>query len=97
MNNRTYTYKVGTEIAPALIDGDTSALDASDEFAIQSFMDEVFGLLEEGDYFHWEVVEKEPYFSKCEATRKYDMCYDMTLNIRNYKSPEVIDSQLLEN
>jgi hypothetical protein len=96
MNNSIYNYCIGSWAVPVLINGDTSGLDPADELALDRFMDEVYELIGDGDYFHWDVLNTDPHFTRCEVSGKHDMCYDMALNIRNYKSPEVIDSELLE-
>lgn len=86
MKEWTYEYKVGAWALPVLINGDTSGLDPEDEFRMESFMDEVHGLMQDGDYLSWDVVSDQPYFQICDISRLYDNVYDIVLHIRRYES-----------
>lgn len=86
MKEWTYEYKVGEWAVAPLLSGDTNGLDPQDEFALEMFMDEVHGLMQEGDYLSWDVVSDQPYFQICDISRLYNNVHDMVLHIRRYES-----------
>ena len=68
-------YWVGEHLLPALINGDVSGLEPSDELALERFVAE----LQDVGYMVWVCDDIEGAFARCEVTSQFNMCHKVGL------------------
>lgn len=68
MEFQTVDYLVGEHFAVVLINGDESGLEASDEYSVSRFVEDLPGA------GHWSISAEESEFARCEITGLMSMC-----------------------
>lgn len=76
------SYVVGAWAIPVLFNGDTSHLDATEEFQIERFMEEVMSHVDEGEYLVWQDEAYPLQFRKCDVSSLWDNCAEIDAIIR---------------
>ena len=75
-----HPFNIGVHYIPCLVNGDPP-VDPSDEFHLESFMEEIDPLIEDANHWHWDVSTDSEIICKCEVSGLYSNCYEVTLNV----------------
>ena len=75
-----HPFNIGVHYIPCLVNGDPP-VDPSDEFHLESFMEEIDPLIEDAKHWHWGVNTDSEIICKCEVSGLLSNCYEVTLNV----------------